>query len=398
VFGPQFFPKSDPSVATLLSFVIFGSAFLTRPIGGLVFGHIGDRMGRKPAFIATLLLAGLSTVFIGLMPTYDAIGIWAPVLLTLMRLVQGIAHGGEWGGAVLMAVEYAPNNRKGLFGSLPQTGVYIGGFLATAVFALFKLMPAEAFQDWGWRIPFLLAFPILFLGAYIRSGIKETPVFEETEKDSEPVKLPLIEALRTSWGNILRAIGMRIAENINIYFFTVFAINYAAKNVKISDGSVLTGLLIAFLVGAIFCPIAGALSDRVGRRPVYGFGAAFLAIMAFPFFWLVNTGQGPLLWLGLALAFGIGHSAMFGPQAAFLSEMFKPRVRYSGMSIAYQFSGLIAGGPAPTISAALLSVYGGASWPLSVYLLIVGLISFVSVFLTPETWATKANVQRNQAM
>lgn len=384
VFNKLFFPELDPSAGTMASFATYAVGFFARPAGGIVFGHFGDRMGRKSMLVTTLMLMGLATFLIGILPTYAQVGVAAPALLVLLRFVQGFGVGGEWGGAVLMVVEHGHRGRRGLYASWVQAGVPAGLLLATAVFNLCSLLPEEAFLSWGWRVPFLLGIALLGVGLFIRLQIFESPLFAQVRDRKQQSEVPLFAVLRRYPRNVLLAMGARFAENGCFYIFTVFVLTYATAELGVPKTSILNGVLVASVVQFSVIPVFGILSDRIGRRPVYLGGAAALAAFAFPFFWMVNTANTTLI--GLAIVIGlIVHAAMYAPQAAFFSELFGTDVRYTGASIGYQLASPLAGGLAPLISMALLQGSEGRPWPVAVYLIILSAITLVSVWLAAET-------------
>jgi MHS family shikimate/dehydroshikimate transporter-like MFS transporter len=396
VFGQLFFPGEDPLIGTLLAFATYGVGFAARPFGGIVFGHFGDRVGRKSMLVLSLLIMGVATFIIGLLPTYQSIGILAPALLVLMRLLQGVGVGGEWGGAVLMATEHSPRGRRGFYGSWPQMGVPAGLLLSTGVFAIFSgVLPEEAFLAWGWRIPFLLSIVLVGVGLFIRLRLMETPAFTQVKETGTEARMPILDVLRTYPRNVLLAMGMRMAENGVFYILTAFVLTYITQQVGLSDQVGLTGVIIASCVGLAAIPFWGALSDRVGRRPVYLWGAVFSLVMAFPFFWLLDSGVAPLVWLAIVLGVNVGHNAMYGPQAAFFSELFGTRVRYSGASLGYQLASVLAGGFSPLIAVALLSAYG-TYVPIAIYMTALCLITIVSVVLATETFQSDVEATQEE--
>jgi MFS transporter, MHS family, shikimate and dehydroshikimate transport protein len=384
VFNQLFFPTLDPLAGTMASFATYAVGFFARPVGGIVFGHFGDRMGRKSMLVTTLMLMGLSTFLIGVLPTYAQVGVAAPVMLVVLRFIQGFGVGGEWGGAVLMVVEHGHRGRRGLYASWVQAGVPAGLLLATAVFNLFSLLPDRAFLLWGWRVPFLLGVALLGVGLFIRLHILESPLFAKVRDRKQQPAVPFFEVLRRYPRNVLLAMGARFADNGSFYIFTVFVLTYATAELGVARTSILNGMLIASAVQFLVIPAFGLLSDRVGRRPVYLGGAAALAAFAFPFFWMVDTASAT--WIGLAIVIGlIVHAAMYAPQAAFFSELFGTEVRYTGASIGYQLASPLAGGVAPLISMALLGWSGGQSWPVAIYMIILATITLVSIWLAAET-------------
>jgi len=384
VFSRLFFPNVDPVVGTLSSFATFAVGFGARPLGGIIFGHFGDRIGRKSMLIYSLLIMGIATFLIGLLPTYQTIGVWAPILLVVLRCAQGIGVGGEWGGAVLMAVEHAPESRRGISGAWPQMGVPGGLFLSTVVFGLVSGAMSDAqFMAWGWRIPFLLSLLLVGIGMFIRLRILESPAFTKIQESGRTEARPLIVAVRHYRRPILLAMGMRIAENGLFYVYTVFVLTYGPGQLGVPRGTMLWAVTVAALAGLVAIPSFGALSDRIGRRPVYLFGATFLLVYAIPFFWLLQTGSPVIIGIAIVLGVAIGHNAMYGPQAAYFSELFGASVRYSGVSLAYQLASVAAGGLAPFIATALLAAHG--YYAVAAYMMLMAAITVVATYLAPET-------------
>ena len=385
IFNRLFFPNYDPLTGTLASFGTYAVGFAARPIGGIVCGHFGDKIGRKSMLILTLLIMGIATFLIGCLPTYNQIGIWAPILLVVLRIAQGFGVGGEWGGAVLMAVEHSPKGRRGFYGSWPQIGVPAGLLVSTVIFAQISKMPEEALFAWGWRIAFLLSIVLVGVGVFIRLAVTEPPLFAEIKRAGAEARTPVLDALREHPKSVLLAMGARIAENGAFYIYTVFSLTYATQpRIGFSRSWVLAAISIAAIIELVSMPTFGALSDRVGRRPVYLFGAIFTGIFAFPFFWLIETSRTQFMVLAIVIALVLGHSAMYGPQASFFSELFGTRVRYSGASLGYQLASVVAGGLSPLIATALLKRYG-ASWPVALLIIAFAAITAVSVFLATET-------------
>lgn len=392
VFNKLFFPSSEPLVGTLLAFLTYAIGFAARPLGGLVFGHYGDKIGRKKLLVLSLLLMGGATFAMGLLPTHASIGVGAPILLTLLRLVQGFALGGEWGGAVLLVSEHGDDKNRGFWASWPQAGAPGGNLLATGVLALLAAVQSEeAFLAWGWRIPFLLSGVLVVIGLWIRVSVSESPVFLEARaKAAEAAaasgieeKPPIAEVFRSHWRSVLTAIGTRLGENISYYILTAFLLVYVTTHLGLSKSQGLNAALIGSAVHFVTIPAWGALSDRIGRRPVTLIGSIGMTGWAFVFFTMLDTKSFP----AIAAAVTIGlvlHGAMYGPQAAFISEMFDTRVRYSGASMGSQLASIIGGALAPIVAVALLDGYG-SSLPISVYLAVATLVTTLTVLVARET-------------
>ena len=385
VFNKLFFPSMEPLAGTMASFGTYAVGFFARPLGGIVFGHYGDKLGRKSMLVTTLMLMGVATVLIGLLPTHETIGIWAPALLVLLRFVQGFGVGGEWGGAVLMAVEHGHEGRRGYHASWVQAGVPVGLLLANAVFMICTAaMPEADFLSWGWRVPFLLGVVLLAVGMFIRLKIMESPVFENAMKIEDAPAMPVIEAVRRHPRNVVLAMGARFAENAFFYIFTVLVLSYGSQQLGMPKRDLLNAVMAGSAAQLAFIPVFGALSDRCGRRPVYLGGALSLAIFAIPFFQMLGTRSPAMAALAVVLGL-IGHSAMYGPQAAFFSELFGTRVRYSGASLGYQLASPLAGGLAPLIATWLLERSGGDPAPVAAYLILMSAITLACVWLAEET-------------
>jgi len=386
VLGPLFFsPKLSPLAAQLASYATLWVGFAARPVGGVVFGHFGDRIGRKTMLILTLMIMGVATFLVGCLPTFKDVGILAPTLLVILRFAQGFAVGGEWGGAVLMATEHAPEERRGFYGSWPQMGVPMGLLLSSLIFSLTtSSFSKQDFLSFGWRIPFLLSIVIVAVGLFIRLSITETPDFERVKESRAIVSIPLLEVLRTSWKTVLLAAGAFFVVNGAFYIFITFMVSYGTLTLHVPSSVMLNGTLIGGVAMAITIIVSGNLSDRVGRLPVYLAGAVFMALIAFPVFWLVDTKSPLLIDLGLALGIG-GIGIMYGPQAAFFSELFGANVRYSGASFGYQITAIFAGGLAPFIATYLLTQSHNASWPVALYVIGMAVITFVCTYLAGET-------------
>ena len=387
VFNKLFFPNLDSLAGTLSAYGTFAVGFLARPLGGAVFGHYGDRVGRKTMLVWSLLLMGAATALIGVLPTYSSIGVWAPVLLVALRFVQGFGVGGEWGGAVLMAVEHSPEGKRGLSGSWPQMGVPAGLLLATGIFALLSSRLSEAeFLAWGWRVPFLLSVLLIGLGLFVRLRLRETPSFTQLKEQCGTSSAPLVQVFRDHPREVLVGMGMRFAQNVLFYIFTVFVLSYGETTLHYPKSTMLGGVATGAAVGLFSIPLFGALSDRLGRRPVYLAGAVISLLYAFPFFWLLDRGPG-FVALAIVLGLNVGQDMMYGPQAAYFSELFSTRVRYSGASLIYQLTSVFSGGLAPFIATLLLVRYGANA--IATYMAASCALSVVATLFAPETHRTR---------
>ena len=383
VFNKLFFPTLDPFTGTLSAYGTYAVGFLARPLGGAVFGHYGDRVGRKAMLVWSLIIMGVATTLIGILPTYASIGVWAPVLLVLVRFAQGIGVGGEWGGAVLMAVEHSGGARRGLHGSWPQMGVPAGLLLATGIFAYLSSTLSEAdFLSWGWRVPFLLSTLLIFVGLFIRLRLLETPAFEAERASRGAERAPLVEVVRRHPREVLVGMGMRFGQNVLFYIFTVFVITYNTMQLHYPGSTALKGVAAGAAVGLFTIPLFAHLSDRWGRRPVYLAGAVLSLLYAFPFFWVLGQGPG-FVALAIVLGLNLGQDMMYGPQAAYFSELFPTRVRYSGASLIYQLTSVVSWGLAPFVATALLKSYG--AWAVASYMAGSCLLSVVGALFAPET-------------
>jgi MFS family permease len=380
VLNKLFFPNSDIFISTLLAYVTSFVGFLSRPIGGVIFGHYGDRIGRKTVLILTLLIMGVATFLIGLLPTYASLGVWAPLMLLALRIFQGIGIGGEWGGAVLMAVEHSPGGRRGFYGSWPQIGVPAGLLLSAAVVYVLSYLPDADFLSWGWRISFLLSAVLVVVGLYIRLRILETPAFTRAQETKQIVAVPIVELFRTHGKNTLLGLGARYIEGVTFNIYGVFIVSYLVNSLQLSRQTALAGVMISSAIMIFMLPIYGKLSDGLGRRRLFGFAALLIGVLTFPAFWLMELKVPLLIWFAIAVPFALVYPAVYGPQAALFSELFDTRVRYTGISFVYQFSGIFASGLTPIIATALLPWGGNKPWLICLYVLVVSAISALSVY------------------
>ncbi len=388
VFGPLFFPVGgDPMQGTLLAFSGFAVGFLARPLGGIVFGHIGDRYSRKMTLIMTLTLMGATTFIIGLLPVYAQIGIWAPVSLITLRFLQGVASGGEWGGGVLMLSENAPSSRRGYFTAWSQMGVSGGFVLSAFAFYLVQKLPEEDLMSWGWRVPFLLSILIFLVGVYIRKNIRESKAFSQAKPETKHEKIPLMVLIREHPKALLQAIALRLPENGASYIFFTFSVVYA-KHIGISTGEIISAVTLAMLVEFFSILFWGALSDRIGLKPVYYIGVIGLLVMAFPFFWLLSTGDYGWIMLAMFLGLPFCNGAMIGTQPCIMSDLFPVRVRYSGLALGHEVGSIFSGGLGPMLAVALL-MHFDASWPVSLLLMGYALLAWIALRSLPAT--TKNN-------
>lgn len=378
VFNQLYFPSDDPLVSTMLAYGTFAVGFLSRPIGGVIFGHFGDKIGRKSMLIMTMMIMGVATFLIGLVPSYDSIGIWAPVLLLLLRIVQGIGLGGEWGGAVLMAFEYAPNHQRGYYASLPQIGLAIGLCLASGVVALLSYSLTDTqFLEWGWRIAFLLSAGLVFVGTWIRLNVMESPEFAKVKADNAEAAIPFVDMMKRYPKNVLAGMGARYIDGVFFNVFGVFSLSYLTQTLNLPRSDALIGVMTAAVVMCFTIPLFGALSDRIGRTRVYFWGSLITALSAFPAFWLMMTSNGNMfmIWMAIVIPFGIFYAAIYGPEAAMFCELFDAKVRYTGISFVYQFSGIFASGLTPIIATALMRSSNGQPWTTCLYVLFAGAVS-----------------------
>jgi MHS family shikimate/dehydroshikimate transporter-like MFS transporter len=384
VFNKLFFPSFDPAVGTLAAFGTYAFGFAARPLGGIVFGHFGDRLGRKAMLMLTLLITGAGTFLIGCMPTYAQIGFYAPLLLIVLRFVQGIGLGGEWGGAVLMVVESAPDGRRGLYGSLVQIGFPLGVAASAGIFIPLSALPAADFLAWGWRIPFLVSIVMVAIGMFVRMRLSETPAFQRVQREAKVARRPVLEVITRMPRTFFIAIGMKISEVAWVYVLTVFSVFYATSKLGLPRTLILNGIIVGALLELITLPLAGALSDRFGRKPIYMIGVVLSILAAFPVFWILDTRDPTTVVIGIALVMNVTHAIGFGIGASWMPELFGTRVRYTGASLGCQVSAALSGGFAPIIATALLA-WSGVTWSVSLYLIALGLIAAVAVMAAGET-------------
>jgi len=377
VFAKLFFPNSDPLVGTLEAFAVYAVGFVARPVGAAIFGHYGDRIGRKATLIATLLLMGVATFLVALVPTYEQVGIWGAVILTVLRFIQGVGVGGEWGGSVLLAMEWArTNHSRGFIASWPQFGVPCGLFLANLAVLSFSQMSGEQFLSWGWRLPFFLSLVLVAIGLWIRLGIMETPVFTRLVVERKIERAPMLEVIKRHPGAIILSALARMAEQAPFYIFTAFVFSYGTGTLHVSRDFLLVAVLVAAILSFVSIPLFGHISDRIGRKKMYMIGAAVCGVFGFIYFGLLNTGSLTLIFLAIVLSL-IPHDMMYGPQAALIAESFSGKLRYSGSSLGYQLASVIAGGPAPLIAAWLFAQYHSA-WPIAWYIAACAVITLVA--------------------
>ncbi len=385
IFSKLFFSNLDPATALIASFATFGVGFLARPLGGLFFGTIGDKLGRKWVLVATIVLMGGASTLVGALPTYETIGVWAPILLVFLRLCQGFGAGAEQAGATVLMAEYSPVRSRGFFAALPFIGIQAGTLLAAGVFAVLGGLPEEVLLGWAWRIPFLSSIVLILIALFIRLRLKESPTFVELEKHDQVEEHPMREIFGHSLGSMLRGIGLRMAENGGSYMFNSLAVAYATGTVMVSKSIGPLAVAVASLIGMITVPLAGYISDRVGRVRVYRFGAVVMLLLAFPGWYLISLGNPALVILVIAVAIGFGVNTMLGAQCAMLPEMFGNKHRYLGVAISREFSAVIAGGLAGVLGAILIKQYGGSWVPLAIYAFVLATITLATTFIVPET-------------
>ena len=383
VFAKLFFPRSEPLVGTLEAFAVYAVGFVARPVGAAIFGHYGDRIGRKSTLIATLMLMGIATFLVSLVPTYESIGIWGAVILTFLRFVQGIGVGGEWGGSVLMSMEWARGDKhRGFIASWPQFGVPCGLFLANLAVLAFSQMSGEQFLAWGWRVPFFLSLILVAVGLYIRLGILETPIFRKLVAEQKIERTPMLAVIKQQPKEILLSALVRMAEQAPFYIFTAFVFSYGIGTLNVSRDFLLFAVMIASVVSFVSIPLFGHISDRIGRKKMYMLGAATVGVFGFIYFGMLNTGSLVLIFLAIVLSL-IPHDMMYGPQAALIAESFTGRLRYSGASLGYQLASVIAGGPAPLIATWLFAQYGSA-YAVAFYILVCAVLTLVATSMMTD--------------
>ncbi|MGE7586720.1 MFS transporter [Peribacillus sp. NPDC101480] len=397
VFNQLFFVNEDPTIGLLLSYASFALAFFIRPFGGVIFSHIGDRIGRKKTLVITLSLMGVATFGMGLLPTYQAVGIWAPILLITLRLVQGLGIGGEWGGALLLAVEYAPAEKRGLFGSIPQMGVTIGMLLGTIALSIMTLLPESAFMTWGWRLPFIFSAFLVFFGLWIRKGIDETPSFKKVKESGEVPKLPIVETLKNYWREVLIAVGAKVVETAPFYIFSTFVVSYATSNLGFSRTATLTAVMIATIITTILIPFMGMLSDKIGRKKLFIGGTIGMALFAFPYFWLLQQKSVLLLIIATVIGLGVIWAPITAVLGTMFSEIFDARIRYTGITLGYQIGAALAGGTAPLVATALLNKFNNSYVPVAIYIIFASVLSLVAIWAVKDRSNQKLDETHNSS-
>lgn len=388
IFNRLFFDQSDPAMGLIGAFAIYGVGFVARPFGGLFFGTIGDKLGRRWVLVVTITLMGGASTAIGLLPTYETVGLWAPALLVLMRLLQGLGAGAEQAGATVLMAEYAPVKRRGFFSALPFVGIQAGTLLAALVFSALTLLPEDDLMSWGWRVPFLMSFVLIVIALLIRLRLRETPTFVELEKHEQIAHSPFKEIFSTGMPGVIAGIGLRMAENGGSYIFQNVSLAFVAGTFlanPVDRGVATWGVTVGSLIGIFSIPLTGHLSDRFGRRPVYRFGAVFMLLFAFPAWWMLSLGIGWLTIAVIAIGIGVAVNSMLGPQCALLPELFGNRHRYLGVAMAREISAVLAGGLAGVLGVWLLTLTGGHWAVMGLYVAVLAAITTASTFLIPET-------------
>ena len=384
VFNTLFFPKFDPLTGTIAALGTYAAGFFARPIGAWIFGHYGDRIGRKKMLILTMIITALGTFAIGLMPTYETIGVFAPILLIMLRILQGIGLGGEWGGASLIVLEHAPANRRGFYGSLVQVGFPLGVAASSAAFALVAMLPQAELMSWGWRVPFLASIVLLGVGIFVRMRVPETPLFQDMKQRGDIAKTPFLDVVLRQPKTFLLAIGLKISEVSWVYIVTVFAVVYATTQLGVSKSTMLNAIIFGSLIEVFTIPLFGYISDLVGRRPLYFAGAIFTILFAFPLFWLLDTRNALVIGATVAVAISFGHGMMFGLLSTYLPELFGTKVRYTGASLGFQVAAAIGGGLSPILATSLTQSFGGTAG-VSVLLIMLASITFIATACAKET-------------
>ncbi|MDM5335040.1 MFS transporter [Ureibacillus composti] len=385
VFNQVFFVAEDPTVGLLLAYASLALAFLIRPLGGVIFSHIGDRVGRKKTLVITLTIMGGATVLMGVLPTYQAIGVAAPILLIVLRLIQGIGIGGEWGGSLLLAVEYAPKDKRGLFGAFPQMGVTIGMFLGSgALTFITSVVSQEAFVAWGWRIPFILSAVLVLFGLWIRKGLDETPSFKKIQESGDIPKLPIVDTLKYHWKEVLIAVGGKVVETAPFYIFATFIVSYGTNNLGFTSTQVLVAVMIGTIVTTFLMPVMGNLSDKIGRKKVYIYGTVAMMLYAFPYFMLLEQRTFATLLIATIIGLGIIWAPITAVLGTMFSEIFDAKIRYTGVSLGYQIGAALAGGTAPLVATALLVKFNNSYVPVAIYIILTAVISLIAVLVVKE--------------
>ncbi|ENX07792.1 MFS transporter [Acinetobacter courvalinii] len=395
IFNKLFFPNLDPLTGVLAAFATYAVGFIGRPLGGLVFGHFGDKIGRKSMLLLTLMLMGIPTVLIGLLPTYESIGYWAAIGLVILRFIQGMAMGGEWGGAVLMAVEHAPEGKKGFWGSLPQASTGGGLMLASIALGLVSLLPEQALFSWGWRIPFLASIILLVVGWYIRVKVPESPDFEKVKQQAEAVKVPALQVFKQHPKQLISIIVARAAENAWFYIASTFTLAYTTTQLGIARQEILFATICGAAVIMVMTPLCGHLSDKVGQRNMFMFGLCVLALYCYPFFSMLNSKDPVLVWAAIVLAIGVVFPLMYAPQAQLFARQFPAEIRYSGISISVQLAGVVGGGLAPLIATKLLSVGAGNPYLIMLYIASMAVVAIIATSFMPRDHRQQALATEN---
>ena len=396
VFPDVFFPSSSHTAGVLLSFGTQTVGFAARPVGAIIFGHLGDRAGRKATLIATLLLMGIATALMSVLPGYADIGVAAPVLLIVLRIFQGIGVGGEWGGSVLLSMEWGTQRRRGFWASWPQIGVPIGLLMSTGMIKLFGHLAGNSFNSWGWRVPFAFSLVLVAIGLYVRLRVLESPAFGEVKREQKVVRLPVLQVLREQPREVISSAFIRMSEQAPFYLFVTFVLDYGTNHLGLAKDGLLNDTLVAAAIGLLTIPLAGYVSDRIGRRLTYGIGIVLVAAFAFPYYGLLNTKESGLILLAIVLSL-VFHDIQYGPQAALIAESFGPEIRYSGAGIGYQLASVIAGGPAPLIAAAIVDATDSSTW-VSGYIIGCTVLAMVALLIMPRRDTSAAPTRFDEAV